>query len=846
MNYTEFLESKIAVAPSSGIEISRRAINSICREDQKDVILWAVRGGRRAIFSAFGLGKTIEQLEILRLIKKHEGGKVLQICPLGVKQEFAHDAKLLGLTTEYVRNNTEAEASTADILITNYERVRDGNLHVFDFTAVSLDEASVLRGYGTKTYQEFLKLFPAVKYRFVATATPSPNRYKELIHYAGFLGIMDTGQALTRFFQRDSKKAGNLTLYPHKEQEFWHWMASWAVFITKPSDLGYSDEGFNLPEMKVHWHKINVDHTNAGTDKNGQINMFRDSALSLQDAAREKRLTLTDRINKMLEVIQAEPERHFILWHDLEAERHAIKKAVPECKEVFGSLDMDTREERIIGFSEGKFQYLATKPEISGSGCNFQYFCSGAVFLGINYKFNDFIQAIHRIYRFLQKNQVDIHIIYAESEEEIKSALLKKWKQHNELVSQMTVIIKKYGLSESAMSNSMKRSIGLSRTEVKGEFYTAVNNDCIPECASMPDNSIDLIHTSIPFSNHYEYTPLYNDFGHNSNNTRFFEQMDYLTPELLRILKPGRVCAVHVKDRIMFGNVTGYGMPSLDPFHMETTFHFIKHGLIFFGMITIETDVVRENNQTYRLGYTENCKDGSKMGVGCPEYLLLFRKLPTDTGKAYADIPVKKSKDDYNRGQWQIDARSKWNSSGNRFLTPEEMAEITSPSIKISELTAISEMDIETANNYYAELMKDRVYDYGQHVKIATVMDKAGHLPATFETFKVPARSEYVWHDVNRMRTLNSEQSRRNLQMHICPLQFDIVERVMNRFSNEGETVLDPFAGIMTVPYMAVKMGRIGYGIELNSDYFRDGLTYLNNAEIERTSPTLFDIANIG
>jgi hypothetical protein len=186
------------------------------------------------------------------------------------------------------------------------------------------------------------------------------------------------------------------------------------------------------------------------------------------------------------------------------------------------------------------------------------------------------------------------------------------------------------------------------------------------------------------------------------------------------------------------------------------------------------------------------------------------------------------------------------NSSGNRFLTPEEMAEITSPSIKFSELTAIADMDIETANNYYTELIKDRVYNYEQHVKIATEMDKAGHLPATFETFKVPARSEYVWHDVNRMRTLNSEQSRRNLQMHICPLQFDIVERVINRFTNKGETVLDPFGGIMTVPVMAVKMGRVGHGIELNADYFRDGLTYMNNAEIERTSPTLFDVANIG
>jgi hypothetical protein len=196
---------------------------------------------------------------------------------------------------------------------------------------------------------------------------------------------------------------------------------------------------------------------------------------------------------------------------------------------------------------------------------------------------------------------------------------------------------------------------------------------------------------------------------------------------------------------------------------METTFHYLKHGFLFIGMITIETDVVRENNQTYRLGWSEVCKDGSKMGVGCPEYLLLFRKLATDTTKAYADNPVKKTKDEYSRGRWQIDARAKWNSSGNRFLTPDE----------------IKDLPVETINAHFAELMASRVYSYKKHVEIAETMEKEDRLPSAFETLKIPARNEdNVWHDVTRMRTLNSEQSRRNLQNHICPLQFDIVERV--------------------------------------------------------------------
>ena len=175
-----------------------------------------------------------------------------------------------------------------------------------------------------------------------------------------------------------------------------------------------------------------------------------------------------------------------------------------------------------------------------------------------------------------------------------------------------------------------------SKYEEKCErkHYEAVYGDCVEETRAMESNSVDLIHTSIPFGNHYEYSANYNDFGHNQDTERFFEQMDFLTPELLRVLKPGRVAAIHVKDRVLFGNATGTGMPTIEPFHADCIEHYMRHGFQYFGMITVVTDVVRENNQTYRLGWTEQCKDGTKMGVGCPEYILLFRKLPTDHSKA--------------------------------------------------------------------------------------------------------------------------------------------------------------------------------------------------------------------
>jgi DNA modification methylase len=827
MDYLDFLQAKMKLAENSGIDVSESDLIPQLLPHQKDIVIWALKGGRRALFESFGLGKTLQQLEICRILTSRIGGKALIVCPLGVKQEFKKDSlKFYGYDIPYVKTQQECEASESSILITNYERVRDGNIIPSYFTVTTLDEASVLRSYGSLTYQTFLNKFRGVKYKYVCTATPSPNKYKELIHYAGYLEIMDTGQALTRFFKRDSTKANNLKLHPHKETEFWLWLNSWAVFVTKPSDLGYSDVGYDLPELRINYHCLNADHLSAGKDGDGQVKMFRDAALGLKDASREKRDSLPDRIIKMVELINEQPERHAIIWHDLEAERHAIKKALPEAVEVYGTQDLDIREQRIIDFSEGKYKYLATKPEISGQGCNFQYYCDRAIFLGIGYKFNDFIQAIHRIFRFQQQNICDIDIIYSESETEILRVLKEKWQQHNELVKQMTDIIKENGLNIVNAKQKLMRTIGITRKEEKGRNYTAILNDCVVETETMPENSIDLIHTSIPFSNHYEYTPTYNDFGHTDNNDHFFAQMDYLTPQLLRILRPGRVCAVHVKDRILFGNTTGDGMPTLDPFSDYTVMHFLKHGFRYFGRITIETDVVRENNQTYRLGWTEQCKDGSKMGVGCPEYVLLFRKLPTDTSRAYADNPVIKTKQNYTRGQWQIDARAKWNSSGDRFLTPEE----------------IKQIPIDRVNKYFYEFMKDRVYDYDGHVGIAKQMDDIDKLPATFQTLNIPARSFFVWDDINRMLTLNSAQSQKKLNMHICPLQFDIVDRIINRFSNIGDTVFDPFAGLFTVPFRAVKLGRKGIGTELNPESFNDGLFYLRKEEIDQNMPTLFNM----
>lgn len=985
--YQEFLESKIKMADRLGFEIDPAEINPILKPHQKAMVQWAVAGGRRAIFAAFGLGKTVIQLEILRLILKRTGGRGLIVLPLGVRAEFVRDAAMLGFAVKFIRRIEEADAD--GIYLTNYETARDQKLDPKHFVVASLDEAAILRSFGgTKTFREFMAVFAGdarragaqseVKYRFVATATPSPNEYIEMLSYAAFLGIMDVGHGKTRFFQRNSEQNDDLTLYPHKVEEFWKWVASWALFVQSPTDLGFDATGYDLPPMTVRWHEVPSDHSTAGTDRGGQGKLFRNAAMSLSDAAKERRDSLPQKLDKLRGLINANrqakriregilsqeqrkdhyspdsevserpiwihgeteticdkasverkeadvpsasqiqsgpdgisghagqpwwglrdlhdefpcrqddggslpsdrageghsvlpmqcgdwpirgqsgedegsgglPEQ-MVIWCDLNKEQSSIEKVLRDANlsfsSIYGSEEIEDRERAMDEWRAKIKIVFLSKPIMYGSGVNMQQ-CHKMIFLGIGYKFAQFYQAIHRVFRFMQEFPVEIDIIYSEAEREIRTRLEEKWARHIEQVKIMSDLIREYGLGSNALADSLIRTIGCKREEVAGETFRCIHNDTVAECAAMPADGVDLIVTSIPFEGMYEYSPSYNDFGHSENSAQFWEQMDYLIPNLLRVLQPGRICAIHVKDRIMVGGINGMGFQTVTPVSDSCTAHFVKHGFAFIARKTIVTDVVRENAQTYRLGWSEQCKDGSRMGAGLPEYLMVFRKPPTDRSNGYADNPVKKAKPlshdrygnivpyeqgeamipdtGYSRSRWQIDASGFARSSGDRFLTPQDLI-----GVKASDTWKI-----------WKKHSLSTVYDFEHHVACCEGREAKKELPKTF--FLLPPHSWHpeVWTDITRMRTLNGAQSAAGRELHICPMQFDIIDRAIVQYSMAGETVLDPFGGLMTVPYCAIKLGRKGIGVELNGDYYRDGVSYCKAAEMQANVPTLFDL----
>jgi DNA modification methylase len=890
-DYHSFLEAKVELAAPAGIDVTLEDICAWLKPHAKVATKWALLGGTRAIFASFGLGKTSMQIAFawaaLQFIWREEeaahgvrSARALIVLPLGVKQEFIRDAGFMGVPVTFVRSTFECWGP--GLYLTNYESFRDGKIDFSGFQVVSLDEAAVLRGMGgTLTFRVAANQLTHVRFKLVATAMPSPNEYVELLAYAEVLGVMDIGQAKTRFFKRNSEKADQLTLHPHKEREFWLWVASWALFIGKPSDLGFSDEGYDLPELDVRWHEIPSPPAWDDVDGNGpesgeQLTFLHERKISVVNQARVKRASLLARIAKTAEIRRADPDDHFIIWHDLNDERDLIAEAMPEAWVLDGAQSDQVKEQRILGFADGMFATLAAKPVMAGVGCNFQRHCHRAIFAGVGFKFHDFLQAIYRILRFGQAHAVRVDVVFSEAERGVVEMLLRRWDQHKEQVKIMAEIIREFGLSSADMAALLRRSMGVERVEARGggwrgpgsrgasddrPAWRIVNNDCVQELATWPADSVDLIVTSIPFSTQYEYSPNYADFGHTDDNGHFWEQMGFLIPQLLRVLKPGRDCCIHVKDRIVPGSLNGFGFQTVQPFGDETRAAFMKAGFAYLGTITNVTDVVRENNQTYRLGWSEQLKDGTRMGCGVPEQIVLLRKAPTDRSNGYADEPVAKHRQSYvdvetgqpaaydrqaeqegrirpleatgySRSRWQLDASPLRRSAGDRLLKPEEW---------------LTFENMDAAYRLWREHDLDQVYDFEQHVLIGEKFDACGKLPAIFQLLPTHSWHANVWTDVAQMRSLNTEAARRKVEAHLCPLPFDIVNRLIVQRSMPGELVLDPFAGIGTTPYCALKLGRRGAGVELSPDYFAAAAKHCAMAEADsRPVPTLFDAIEAG
>lgn len=411
IDYASFLKRKRMVDPETGIT-DRVDLPSFLFPHQVDITQWALRRGRAAIFAGTGLGKTLMELIWAHEVSRYTRKPVLLLAPLAVSHQHEREALTFGIPARVV-----SAQSDGVIDVTNYQKI--DKFEIGEFGGVALDESSILKSTDGKYRTKLIKNCASVPFRLAATATPAPNDFMELGNHAEFIGTMSYTDMLATFFTHDGGDTQKWRLKGHAETEFWKWMASWAVMLRKPSDLGYSDEGYDLPPLKRQQHVVAAEY--APSVDTGLL--FPMEAHTMQERIAARRDTVAERVELAASITPA--DRPFVWWCNLNAESEALGKAIPGSVEVTGSDSDEAKEAKLKAFTAGEIRVLVTKPSIAGFGMNWQH-CSDTGFVGLNDSFEQIYQAERRFWRFGQKKPVTVHFISAETEGAVVANLRRK------------------------------------------------------------------------------------------------------------------------------------------------------------------------------------------------------------------------------------------------------------------------------------------------------------------------------------------------------------------------------------------------------------------------------------
>jgi len=422
IDYGDFLQRKSQLDPDTGLtEIP--PLNAMLWPHETDIVRWALRRGRAAIFADCGLGKGPMEMEWIRC-QPHEG---IIVAPLAVAHQFVKEAQKFGIDLAYAKDQS---GITKRITVTNYQRLE--NFHIEQFGAVSLDESSILKNQSGAYCTWMIEAFKNTPFRLAASATPAPNDVMELGTQAEFLGIMTRGEMLAMYFTHDGGDTSKWRVKGHAQKAFWEWMASWAVMIRKPSDLGYSDDGFILPPLRMVEHCVKVDAPSTGF-------LFAVEAQSLQERQQARRDSIGDRVKACAAIVN-ESKQQFLVWCNLNSESEALADAIPDAVEVRGSDTDEHKEKTIAQFLTGDVRVIVSKTSIFGLGLNIQC-CHNIAYVGLSDSYEALYQSIRRCWRFGQKHEVVAHVITAETEGAVVSNIKRKEREsedtYNSMVSHM-------------------------------------------------------------------------------------------------------------------------------------------------------------------------------------------------------------------------------------------------------------------------------------------------------------------------------------------------------------------------------------------------------------------------
>jgi DNA modification methylase len=726
--YTEFLQTKKAITPASGIAVALDDIHPMLFEFQRTLVQWALRKGRAALFADTGLGKTMMQVEWARLT----GQRVLIIAPLSVARQTVNEARKIGVEVHYTRDGSDLR----QINITNYEMLSHFNPD--DFGAVALDESSILKSMDGKTRDVLIEMFAGTPYRLCCTATPAPNDITEIANHAEFLGIMSRVEMLATFFVHDSANGSGSgwRLKGHATDAFYKWMASWSMSVKKPSDIGFSDEGYILQALSVEAVVV-------GTEYRPDDQLFFTGLKGITDRSRARKGTIEERVQCAVDLVSHDADQ-WILWCGMNDESTALSQAIPDSIEITGSDSPDEKIAAIEAFQDGKYRVLVTKARIAGYGINLQN-CHNMAFVGIGDSFESYYQCIRRCYRFGQQYPVNAYIILSEIEQEIYQNVQRKEQEANMMSEQLIARVQSFERAE--IEQAQQREEYHTDT-IKNEHYTLMLGDSCERMAEIADASVDLSVFSPPFADLYCYSPTERDLGNNRSTDEFYQHFDFIISELMRVTKPGRNCAVHVQQ--VAASLVKDGFIGLKDFRGDVIRAFSGRGWIYHGEVAIDKNPQAQAIRTKAKGllFVQLRKDSSWMRPGLADYIIVFRKPGENAVPIHPD------------------------------MTNEEWIEWAHP----------------------------------------------------------------IWYNIRESDTLNVAEGRDEKdEKHVCPLQLGTIERCVRLWSNPGETVFSPFAGIGSEGYESIRHGRKFVGIELKPSYYATARKNLDRMIRQQTQATLFD-----
>ena len=612
MEYKEFLKQKQKSHVLSGFDIQESELNKAMFPFQKFIVKMALKAGKFAIFADCGLGKTLMQLEWAYQVSNRTNKRVLILAPLVVVEQTKREAQKFNIKADLIDED-------------NYEQL--SNIDTYQYAGICLDESSILKNFEGETKKLILENFKYTPYKLACTATPSPNDPMELGNHSEFLDVMSRNEMLAMYFVHDGGETAKWRIKGHAVKLFYQFVGTWSIMLNKPQDIGFEMEGYALPKLNLFERKIKTKKRD-----NGQL--FNDAIISATNFNAELRLSKTERLNKVVEIVNLRPDENFIIWIKQNEEGEMLKKLLPDSVEVRGSDSNEWKKEKLLGFANNEFRILVTKTKIASFGMNFQN-CRNQIFASLDFSFEGLYQAIRRSYRFGQKNEVNIFLITTDTMSNVKLAIDQKQKQFELMQDEMAKAIN-LNLNNKIMSES-----NYDIEEEKNEWYQVKRGDCVQLIPEIESESIGLSVFSPPFAELYTYSSHVEDMGNSKDYNEFLIQFGFLVKGLYRVMMSGRNVCVHCMDLpIQKGK---HGFIGLRDFSGLLLKCFEDAGFVYASRVTIWKDPVVEMQRTKALGllHKQVKKDSTMSRVGIPDYVMIFRKDGERTNPVTnTDIPV--------------------------------------------------------------------------------------------------------------------------------------------------------------------------------------------------------------